>query len=358
MKRILELATVGAFLTLGATQTQAATTNYWVQNVNLALTAYVQLGGQIVQGTLPTKQFLAFLSGVTNTALRGSPIVVPATNFVGTNVTLEVTNLWFLPTNTPPDLPRSYTVTSDYVVTPDAGANYYTNNINFTNDLLITRTTATNTYRFQNAVTLTNGQSAYVFPDLPAYTVTAVWATNYGSDTVFDLSGTVYSNVVSTTTNYTHGTNVDFTKVSGAKLIYVTPMVGGTNLPSRFAVRYRSGSTNVDVDISSFLFESSGSPYLAVIQSMPYMARSFTEALSGLYFYNGTGTYLQFQGFDTQVWSAVLSRTNLLSPSILIQRKMTVFCGGAITAKIGTSTFNGSTTIGTGTITVSGGKLE
>jgi hypothetical protein len=362
MKRIFELGAIGALLALGAAQTQAATTNYWVQNVNIAVTAYVQSGGQIIQGTLPTKQFLAFLSGLTNTALVSSQVVVPITNLVATNLTVEVTNLWFLPmTAAPPgDLPRSYTVTTNYVVTPDAGAHYYTNNINFTNDLLITRARAINTYQFQNSINLTNGQSAYFFPGLPAFSVTAVWTTNYGSDTVFTLTGVEYTNVVGTTTIYTYGANPDFTKQPGAKLMYVTPIVGGTNQPSRFVVRYKSGKANVDVDVSSLLKETSGSPYLVVSQYAPYGTQFAMDGFSSIDFNNvyGATTYLRFMGYDTQVWSPISLKGTVVSPSVLKQRNMIVGYGGAITGQIQARTFNNSTTILKGTFTINGGRLE
>jgi len=48
---------------------------------------------------------------------------------------------------------------------------------------------------------------------------------------VFALSGWVTTNVVSTATNYTYRKNPDFTKLPGAKLLYVTPVVDGTNQP-------------------------------------------------------------------------------------------------------------------------------
>ena len=104
MNRMIKLGTMGVLLALGSTQARAAATNYWVQNVNLALTAYVQVGGQIISGSLPTKQFIAFLSGVTNPALVSSQTACCSNQpGVTTNLFVEVTNFWLLPiTQAPP----------------------------------------------------------------------------------------------------------------------------------------------------------------------------------------------------------------------------------------------------------------
>ena len=227
MKRTFELGTLGVLLVLGAAHTKADTTNYWVQNVNLALTAYVQGNNQILQGSLPTKQFLSFLSGITNPAVVGYPrTVVPVTNNFYTNLTVQAAQFWLLPDLAvpPENMPRSYTVTSNYVLTPDAGLTSYTNNINFTNDVVVTRTGGTNpAYAFYNAVTVSSNKTAYLFPELPAGYITAVW-TNPGPGAVFVLSGSVLTNSVGTRTNYTYGNNPDFTRQAGAKLLLITPL--------------------------------------------------------------------------------------------------------------------------------------
>jgi hypothetical protein len=363
VKTILKFALIGIVSVLGDVQTKAATTNtnYWVQNVNIALNAYVQQGGNAVHGTLNTKQFIAFLSGITNTAIISSEIDnVPITNSVVTNLTIAVTNFWLLPvTASPPDdLPRSYTVTSNYVVTPDGGLTFYTNNVNFTNDIVVNRTTATNaTYTFNNLVSISSTQSAYVFPELPANSVSAAW-TNDGPGSVFLLSGAFYTNIVGTTTNFVYGRNPIFTNFPGCKLLFVTPMTGGFNLPSRYVVRYTVGRTNVDTDISNFMFESPSSPYVSVTQ-IATLNVIFVSAFSEVDFDNSTGTSFKFVGFDSQMRSPIIVKTNVLSPSVIKQRKITVGnYGGQINWQIQDQKFNNATAVVSGTIMVSGGVLQ
>jgi hypothetical protein len=362
MKRIIKLGALGTLLALGGSQIEAATTNYWVQNVNVALTGYTQVKGQIIHGSLSTKQFLAFLSGVTNPALVSSQIVVPVTNSVYTNLTVEATDYWLLPTNValPGDLPRSYTVTTDYVLTNDNGITRYTNNINFTNDIFVTRTSDTNvTYTFNNAVivsTVPTNRTAYLFPRLPADSLTAVW-TNHGPGTVFVLSGWVVTNVVGTKTNYLYARNPDFTKLPGTKLLYITPVVDGTNFPSKYVVRYKAGGKNVDTDISSFL--SDGRQYLSVFESLGVLAQTRIYAFTEIDFDNQAGTSFNFIGFDTQTWGAPPGKGSALSNPVLKNRKMAVGnFGGAITGQVQARKFTYATTVVKGTISISGGKLE
>jgi hypothetical protein len=352
---------MGFLLALGAAQTEAATTNYWVQNVSLTLKAYVQGNNQILEGTLPTKQFLAFLSGIPNPALVASSTVVPATNYLYTNLTVEATNFWLLPiTAAPPgDLPRSYTVTTDYVLTPDGGLTFYTNNINFTNDVVVNRTSDTNvTYTFYNYVSISSTQNTYLFPELAASSITAVW-TNQGPGAVFVLSGSVSTNVVGTTTNYTYANNPDFSKQPGAKLLYITPMLGGTNLPSRYVVRYKQGKNNVDTDVSAFLYEYSGSPYLAVYEFIRLGNQTHLNAFTEIDFNNRAGTRLNLLGFDTESWAALTSKGTVFSTSVLKQRKMEASdYSGYISGTIQSRTFTNSTTVVNGTISITGGKIE
>ncbi len=364
MNRIIKIGMVGVLLALGAAHTQAAKTNYWVQNVNLALTAYVSLDGQLLHGSVPTKQFIAFLSGAPNNpALVSSQTVVQSTNSVYTNLTVLVTNLWLLPAGelAPADFPRSYTVTTNYVLTPDSGVTFYTNNVDFTNDVVVTRTSDTNvTYTFNNAVTVPTNRTAYLFPGLTAASVTAVW-TNLGPGTVFALNGWALTDVVGPTTNYTYASNPDFTKQHGAKLLYVTPIVDGTNLASRFVVRYSSGKQNVDTDVSAFMSEYWGSPYLSVSQiaGIGPGAQRLVYAFTEIDFNNGAGTTFNLLGFDTQVWGQLASKGTVISPSVLKQRKMAVGnYGGLITGAIEQRTFKNSPAVVKGTLTISGGKLE
>jgi hypothetical protein len=356
MNRMIKLGMIGILLALGATQVRAATTNYWVQNVNLALTGYAQTGNQLLHGKLPTKQFIAFLSSATNTALVESQTTTPYTNTFWTNLTVEVTNFWLLPTS---DLPRSYTVTTNYAVTPDGGLSYYTNNVNFTNDIVVTRTSDTNvTYTFNNTVTVPTNRTAYLFPGLPASDVTAVW-TNHGPGTAFVLSGWVNTNTVSSKTNYTYGRNPDFKKLPGAKLLYITPIVDGTNFPSKYVVRYRDGGRDVDTDVSSLIGESQDSPLHSVSEFIPIMAQTRVYAFSGMYFDNQAGTSFRFYGFDTQLWSALQPKGNAVRTTVLKQRKLTAAnSSGYITGQIQDRTFNSSPIMVYGTISISGGKLE
>ena len=352
---------MGALFTLGAIQTEAATTNYWVQNVNLALTAYVQLNGQVIHGTLPTKQFIAFLSGIPNPALVSSQTTVPVTNTFYTNLTVEAAGFWLLPsTGLPPaDFPRSYTVTTNYVLTPDGGLTFYTNNIDFTNDIVVTRASGTNvTYTFNNAVTVSTNRTAYLFPELEAASLTAVW-TNPGPGAVFALSGYVITNAVGTTTNYTYASNPDFTKQRGAKLLCITPLVDGANLPSKFVVRYTAGGKNVDTDVSTFLHEYSGSPYTSVSQSIGNGTLTSIYAFTGINFDNQAGTSFNFVGFDTQLWGILASKGGVLSHSVLKNRRMAAGnYSGQVTGSIQARTFKNSTTIVKGTISINGGKIE
>jgi hypothetical protein len=361
MKRMIKLGTMGVLLALGSTQARAATTNYWVQNVNLALTAYVQVGGQIVSGSLPTKQFIAFLSGAANPALISSQTPVAVTNQVYTNLFVEVTNFWLLPiTQAPPgDLPRSYTVTTNYVVTPDGGLTRYTNNIQFTNDVLVNRIEDTNViYSFHNLVTVPTHGTAYLFPELPSEYLRAVW-TNHVPGTVFVLSGPVPTDVPGWTTNYTYAKNPEFTKLPGAKLLYITPVVAGTNLPSKYVVRYRDGGKNIDTDVSALLGEPRGSPYYSVSQALPGGAVIQLYAFSEIDFDNHAGTSVRLIGFDTQVWGALTSKGSVVSPSVLKQRKMAVGNdSGFLTGSVQDRTFKGSPVIVKGTISISGGKIE
>jgi hypothetical protein len=376
---------MGVLLAFAAPQAKAVTnsypvtTNYWVQNVNITLTAYVQWGNEVLRGTLPTKQFLGFLSGITNSSLASTPSVVPATNSVSTNLTVEATDFWLLPTN---DFPRSYTVTDNYVLSPD-GSTFFTNNIDFTNDVFVTRATGSNiTYTFNNSVAVSSTQTAYLFPGLPASSLTAV-LTNDGPGTVFALSGSVTTNVVTTTTNYTYATNPAFTNLPGAKLVYITPVVSfpyiytnyttnktthqtnatpklgvtGTNLTSKYYVRYTSGKTNVDVDVSSFLSEYSG--YTSVSQAIANSPLYFVYAFSELDFNNQIGTKLSLVGFDSQVYAPLFYHNNEISPSVLKQRKIAASdYSGELTGQIQRYSFSYNSAVVTGSISLSGGKVE
>ena len=247
-------------------------------------------------------------------------------------------------------------------MTPDGGLTRYTNNIHFTNDVLVNRIEDTNvTYSFQQRCDSsppigrpTSSQSC-----LPMY-LRAVW-TNHGPGTVFVLSGSVPTDVPGWTTNYTYtyAKNPDFAKLPGAKLLYITPVVAGTNLPSKYVVRYRDGGKNIDTDVSAFLGETRGSPYYSVSQALPGGAVIQLYAFSEIDFDNQAGTSVRLIGFDTQVWGALTSKGSVVSPSVLKQRKMAVGNdSGLLTGSVQDRTFKNSPVIVKGTISISGGKIE
>jgi hypothetical protein len=178
---------------------------------------------------------------------------------------------------------------------------------------------------------------------------------------VFVLHGQFFTNVVGTGTNYTYGENPDFSKLPGTKLLFITPIVDGTNLQSRYVVRYKEGSKNVDIDVSNFLREYSGSPYLAVYQVITSVgpAQVRVSAFSEIDFNNQAGTSFYFNGFDAQTWTALASKGTVLSHSVLKQRKMDASNYiGNLTGQIKDRTFKNSTTVVKGTITINGGKVE
>ena len=207
-------------------------------------------------------------------------------------------------------------------------------------------------------MTVPTNRTAYLFPELPASSITAVW-TNDGPGTVFVLSGYVSTNAVGTTTNYTYAKNPDFTKLHGAKLLYVTPIVDGTNDYSRYVVRYRDGRKNVDIDVSWFMDEHYTSPYQAVYEPILYRPQTRMYAFTQIDFNNQAGTSFSFLGFDTQLWSTLTSKGSVLSSSVLKQRKMTASnLSGYITGTVKNREFTGNSTMVKGTIRISGGRIE
>lgn len=242
---LLALA-LGPARSLAGTTSTNYYTNYWVQTVNFTLIGYVQSGPNLLSGSLPTKQFISFLSGITN------PAFVRGTNYA---VSAEVTNSIFLPANA---FPSSFVVTNDYVLS--ANGSSYTNNVSFTNAIMLTETTNNPvTYVFANAVAVASNVTAYIFPDLAASQATAVLVTTNGPGTVFSLAGTNAQGTV------LYGTNPDFTKEPGAKVLCKTPIVAttissGTNAGTTiatgsptFVIRYGSGKNQVDTPIDAFL---------------------------------------------------------------------------------------------------------
>jgi len=404
MKRTIKLGAIGIWIALGAAQAIASsitdyprTTNYLVENVTFTLTGYVSNNGVAVPVALPTKQFIAFLSGVTNQITVVSGTSYPTNISTFSNVTVLVTNCWLLPTNDfATNFGYSYVYVGDYGVTPDNGVTYYTNNIDFTNDVAMERSIENGvvSYAFNNAVAVSNGQTAYLLTNLPASYLTAAFVTNGGTNTVFALSGSVPTNVPSSgvnyTTNYTTNTTPLFTNYPDAKLLYVIPTVSfytnyptgtstnkhgkttvvktnafsgvigyplGPVLPPKFVVRYTSGKTNVDTDVSYFFPPPSSSSYPSTQENLGFATEviAFTE----IDFNNYAGTVFSFYGYDIQLWGPLIYNGNeICISSVLRQRQMTAEGAGQIGRLAQQNTVSNAPTVVTGTIFIGNGYIE
>ena len=401
MKRIFNLALVGLWLALGSFQAQSAlTTNYWVQNVNFSLTAYVQYGNLVVVGTIPTKQIISFLSGLTNgnTIVSSSNSVTTLTNSNGsTNVTVSVANVDFLPTGT--FFPGGIVITNDYVVT--LGTTNYINHTNFDNDIILTRT-STNppTYSFTNSFTIPTNQTAYFFPEIPADYLTAALDTNLtvlGETNVYDISGsTNYQYTYSTTNPITlaYGSLPVFPKNS--KLIYVTPVVAGflytntytiidhgvpvttnvstvatSNLTSSFMVRYSNGNNVSNCDVTSFFaaYDSIVVENNQIYNEPPVVYNQPgvnvpRYMLNCILFSTGTPNfnpqnYCSFCGFETQTRGKIPSLGYAVDGGVIKQRRLTGGGSGILTGNFPPKyNFSSANTALSGSITFSGGHLE
>jgi len=359
----IKLVMAGLLLAIAPARTIADSTNYWVQPVNFALTAYVQYGANVVlHGALPTKQFLGFLSGLTNTGVVAGyqTNYLAVTNTVTNSLTINVTNAAFLPAN---DFPALFQVTNQYVLT--LGTNTYTNDVPLT-----CTETATNpvTYFFENTVVISNA-TAYVVPSLSNLVtglVTAVLVTNDSQETIFALTGIVSNSVPGTQpqviTNY--AMTPDFTKQSGAKLLYVTPIVTSSSNFSlgtpTFVVRYKSGRTNVDTRVQAFFRQFQ---YTGVSQAISGAAASAAYACSEIDFFSQptkqVGTYFNLIGFDTQSLGVVVYKGKPLAKGVIRQRKITVTnYGGQISATVEARKFVDATTVVTGVVTFGNGAVE
>jgi len=343
----MRVALLPLILALGPARAGAGTTNtnYWVQPVTLTLNAYVQVGPNVLDGVLPTKQFLAFLSGLTNSE------IVTGTNYT---TTATVTNSPFLPTNS---FPATVSLTDDYVVTY-AGFSF-TNNVSFTNPVVLTRTGAANpSYTFSNAVPLAAGVTAYLFPSAPAAQLTATLVTTNGPGTVFSLSGTLAAG------EPVYGTNPNFAALSGAKLLLKTPLVvsmtsSNTNitfLSAIFVVRTGSGTKLVDTPVNTFFHL--GSTYISVTQSVGNLTTG-RLAFDEVDFTTLQGTSFNMIGFDEQTIGHVTLKSKMVVTGVVTQRKMTVSnYQGQLTGKIADATFQGDTAVVNGTIIFGQGTAE
>ncbi len=340
-------AMAALFGAVGAMTAGAVTTNTWVQNVNVTLVTAVQnTPQQVLHGSFVNKDILSLLSGRTNTGVVLSTVTNPpvvVTNNVQTNIMVEVTNAFVLPLGDS----RSYVITDNYVVS--SGGNNYTNNIDFTNDVVVTRTTATNaTYTFNNAVTV-GTNIAYLIPELAASSVTAVASTN--GPGVFDISGTITEPVVSTntTTTSTYLVNPDFTKLK-ANLYYITPVLDGQPQASKFVARYTSNKKVTTVDLSAFIQEG---------YSYSVGTTGGSTSFSEIYFNDNAGTSFYFDGLDVQTKSIVKVKNVSGVPLLMKTRKISgASYQGVLTGTFQLARFNSSTTIFSGSINITGGKME
>jgi len=356
----------GICLLLGVLETRAQTftTNFWVQNVNATIVAYVQSGGSVISGTLPSKQFLTSLSGVTNlTDVRQT-----ITNFTVTNLTVDVKNSAYLP---PTNFPAEYDLNTNYVVSG------FTNGFDFTNDIIFTQT-STNpvTYTFTNVVfELTNGQAVYLFPSVKASSLTAVLSTNSNeTNVIFSLSG----DVTNSTTTAIYGVFPDFKK-GGAKLIFVTPIVHETlvtngvttNLPpvelqSRYMVRYSNGRTVTNVDVSACFSEDQNPTPVSTATGQLTLAKynlaqitfdtTFPDPFFG--FSQQAGTKIRILGFDFQTRGVVFVKGKVVSSDVLKTRRLSGGGEGQVNGQIVNKTFNQAKAIFNGSISFSVGHLE
>lgn len=368
MKPLIKFSLFGLLLAIAPARTIADTTNYWVQPVTFTLTAYVQVnvnGVSVVDvGALSTKQFLGFLSGITNPAVVAGykTNYVAVTNTVTNTVTMDVTNAPFLPTN---DFPAIFNTTTPVVFT--VGTNTYTDDVS-----LVCTETGTNppTYLFTNWVVISNAP-AYIVPsfsNLISGVVTAMWLTNDETGTVFALSGDVTNTVAGTQpeviTNY--ALTPLFTNYSGAKLVWKAPIVtSGTNAPqgtnvtissSDFVVRYTSGKTQVDYDVQAFFSQRA---FNTVAQSLG-LGVVLSYGFDEIYFNTQAGTEFDFLGFDAYAQGPVYNKKGqLLTTQAYTQRKLNVSnYSGTMTGQVVDKRFNNATTVVTGTITFGAGKVE
>jgi hypothetical protein len=366
VKSIIKFAIMAIGVALASPEAGAASTNYWVQNVNYALNGFIQVNNQVFPGTIVTKQILGFLSNTTNlnNVLLYQTNLVAVTNSALTNMTVQVTNSPFLPSGS---FPTNFVVTNGYVVTVGGQS--------VTNDIVLTQTTnQPPTYTFTNGLAASGNQSAYLFPQLPATLVTAVLVTN-STDTIFALTGRIAVPVVATNANpvpVSYQVNPDFTKLKGAKLIYVVPIVDVTNnLAGRYKVRYSVGKTNNDVDVDGFFTDSVGSQ-VGIPRTgftVPRYSRSeltFDSTFPSTFNFAGSvysyprqpGTGLRLTGLDIQSRGLVLSGRSLAGVEILKQRKLSGGGDGELTGQIQVRNFNKAPIALSGTITFSGGRLE
>jgi hypothetical protein len=350
------------WLLLASHQAGAGSTN-WVQNVNYALNGFIQVNDQLLPGTIVTKHILGFLSNATNfnNALRYQTNFVAVTNSTLTNLTVQVTNSLFLPFGS---FPTNFVVPNGSVV--------IVGNQSITNDVVLTQiTNEPPTYTFTNGLAVSGNQSVYLFPKLPATLVTAVLvATN--DETVFALSGRIAVPAVITNVDLvplSYQVNPDFTKLKGAKLIYVIDLT--TNLEGVFKVRYSVGKTVADVDVNGFFTDSVGSQVgiHRIGFSISRYSRSelifdstFPSTITiGPFiipFNRQAGTRLRLTGLDTQTHGLVLNGRSEISADTLKQRKLSGGGDGELTGQIQIRDFQSSAIAFSGTITFSGGRLE
>ena len=227
------------------------------------------------------------------------------------------------------------------------------------------------TYTFTNIVELTNGEPAYLFPNVQASSLTAVLTTNgNGSNVVFALSGVV----TNTSTTPIYEVFPDFSKQKSAKLISVTPIVTTNGVATNSAplrrlylIRYSVGKTVTNVDVSACFGESTPQP-------VSTLASAFTRAEYSLgrirldttfpqqsffgTFEQEAGTVVDMTGFDFQLSGIMFSKGKPIPANVLKTRKLSGGGDGQVNGRIGTKTFNEAPAVYNGSIIFGVGHLE
>lgn len=351
----------GLMLGLGLIQ---ATAQDWVQNINYALQAHVQVAtNSATTYAINNKTLIQLLKGINTTNQEQN--TVTTTNGAG----ISVTNSPFLPnagnpTNT---FPATFTITN-YVVRFN-GTNY-TNHIQFTNDVVLTQVNADPvTYDFTNVVALTNTTSSgtntnfvtvtsFLFTNLPpAPSVLAVLDTSsiptngLATNTVFVL----YAVTNITTVSNVPGVNIPTSLSTKAKLI-VKSVADSEDF--RFFIR----DAGVDYDVTGFF---NWNPHLHEVHQAK--GSGFTDYLDISIDFNNNGDFGQGSGtgFGTEA-TGTQNRTPVRGQSGLFVKSVSATCegGGQIQApptiiqpSTGKPIPQGVMTVG-GRVSVNGGKIE
>jgi hypothetical protein len=359
MKQLVKFG-VAAVLAAGLVQAGAATTNYWVQNLNAALTVYAQSGTSIAKASVPTKSLINLMSGVTVTDTN--IIVGYTTNFTTVTNSVQATNgvtetnydifTQAVPTNGFPTngFPVAYTVTN---IVRTLGTNSFTNSVVLT---LTTNDVTTNgalvTFTFTNTLgTFTNTASTNVVPIVAfANATNIITAVETGTNgPVFALQGVTA--VVTNTTFVTNSTQVpkyqqtttpDFTSSSykSAKLLAKTPIVSGVAQPMIIVVRTGTAKAPFDYDVTGFFAGGQGQS-LSSTKNGTTTKISFSE----IKFSSPTGTILDVLGLENQTKGNIKSTKPAVTASDVRKSSKLVGAGDGTIPSAVSSIINGSVVI-------------